>query len=131
MPAASSTFSEPAAALLDAARAGVARGEQRTIPTEHEVRDLMWRHAGLVRTREGMEEAVSTLAAWSSAVLAARCEHIADAEFRRISSIVTVGFLIARAALRREESRGGHFRADFPRHDDLHWKRHLSDLLHV
>jgi L-aspartate oxidase len=40
---------------------------------------------------------------------------------------VTVARLIARAALRREESRGGHFRADFPQRDDLHWKIHLVD----
>ena len=60
----------------------------------------------------------------------ARRDRITDAAFRRVSSIVTVGFLIVRAALRREESRGGHFRADFPSRDDLHWNRHVSDLLH-
>jgi L-aspartate oxidase len=41
-----------------------------------------------------------------------------------------VARLIARAALRREESRGGHFRADFPSRDDLHWKAHLVDHNH-
>ena len=48
-----------------------------------------------------------------------------------MSSIVTVGLLIARAALRREESRGGHFRTDFPNRDDIHWKRHVADVLHT
>ncbi|MBM3819999.1 MAG: hypothetical protein FJW14_13415, partial [Acidimicrobiia bacterium] len=46
-----------------------------------------------------------------------------------IDSLVTVGLLLARAALRREESRGGHFRADFPARDDLHWTRRISDVL--
>ena len=90
----------------------------------------MWRHAGLVRNREGLEQAVARLAAWSCAVDSARHDRISDAAFRRVSSIVTVGFLIVRAALRREESRGGHFRADFPSRDDLHWNTHVSDLLH-
>jgi len=116
--------------FTEAARALTVRGDSASIPTEHEVRDLMWRHAGLVRNREGLEQAVSRLAAWSCAVDSARHDRITDAGFRRVSSIVTVGFLIVRAALRREESRGGHFRADFPSRDDLHWNTHVSDLLH-
>ena len=47
----------------------------------------------------------------------------------RLLNIVTVGLLIARAALRREESRGGHFREDFPQRDDILWKRNVSDVL--
>ena len=46
----------------------------------------------------------------------------------RRASLVTVAALIARAALRREESRGGHFRTDFPARDDLKWKVHVSDI---
>ena len=49
----------------------------------------------------------------------------------RNRSTVTVGVVIANAALRREESRGGRFRTDFPAHDDLHWKEHVADRLHV
>ncbi|MGH9238920.1 MAG: L-aspartate oxidase, partial [Vicinamibacterales bacterium] len=53
----------------------------------------------------------------------------ADRECRRVASLTTVGFLIARAALRREETRGGHFRADFPDRDDIHFQRHFADAL--
>jgi L-aspartate oxidase len=46
-----------------------------------------------------------------------------------VASLATVGLLIARAALRREETRGGHFRADFPNRDDIHFKKHFADAL--
>jgi L-aspartate oxidase len=45
----------------------------------------------------------------------------------RLASLVTVGHLIAGAALRRTESRGGHFRADFPARDDVHWTAHMVE----
>jgi L-aspartate oxidase len=43
------------------------------------------------------------------------------------ASIALVGTLILRAALRREESRGGHRRADFPARDDVKWKVHVAE----
>ena len=91
------------------------------------VRTLMWRSAGLFRTRAGLADAVRALdAAWAAArALVEAREDDADA-WRRFN-LVSVAGLIARAALRREESRGGHFREDFPRRDDLHWRIHLID----
>ena len=89
----------------------------------------MWRQVGLLRTKSDLESAVSQLGAWWSRVTTARQEAPHDAELRRVASLVTVGFLIARGALRREESRGAHFRADFPARDDLHWQKHISDAL--
>jgi L-aspartate oxidase len=50
-----------------------------------------------------------------------------DADAWKQFNLVTVARLIARAALRREESRGAHYRDDFPKRDDLHWKAHVVD----
>jgi len=91
-----------------------------------DVRALMWRSAGLFRTRTGLEEAVRKLGD-----VASRSAAKADATAWRQIHLVTVGHLIARAALRREESRGGHFRADFPERDDQHWKVHVVDHLEL
>ena len=49
----------------------------------------------------------------------------------RRANLARVGALIARAALWREESRGGHRRTDFPERDDLNWKIHGSAKLEV
>jgi L-aspartate oxidase len=92
------------------------------------VRDLMWRSAGLFRTREGLDDAVTRLdAAYAAEALATGEASSSNAAAWRHFNLLTVARLIARAALRREESRGGHFRADFPARDDLHWKVHLVD----
>jgi L-aspartate oxidase len=99
-----------------------------SVPDPAEVRDLMWQQVGLVRTYEGLAAAVTALVAWRPAVMAARTARPGDAGLRRVASLVTVGGLIARAALRRHESRGGHFREDFPARDDIHWLHHFADV---
>jgi L-aspartate oxidase len=98
-----------------------------SVPSASDVRDVMWRDAGLVRSRLGLAPLVDRLMAWNVAVSRARSTAPADRDLRRVASLVTVGLLIARAALRREESRGGHFREDFPQRDDIHWQRHIAD----
>lgn len=91
------------------------------------IRDVMWRNAGLFRTDERLTEALSRLEAAYQHALARMAPSTSDAgEWQRFN-LLTVARLIARAALRREESRGGHFRQDFPQRDDLHWKVHLTD----
>ena len=100
-----------------------------TVPSASDVRDVMWRDAGLLRSRLGLSPLVDQLSAWRAAVSKARSAAPGDRDLRRVASLVTVGLLIARAALRREESRGGHFREDFPQRDDIHWRRRIADRL--
>ena len=93
------------------------------------VRDLMWRAAGLIRTRQELQGAAAQLeeACAGQRTTLERSTQPSAKEWGRFN-LLTVARLIVRAALRREESRGGHFRADFPSRDDLHWKVHLVDV---
>jgi L-aspartate oxidase len=97
------------------------------LPSTDDVRACMWRSCGLLRDGHGMETAITQLEAWHALIRAAPESRVAEREFRRLRSIITSGRLIARAALRREESRGGHFRSDFPDRDDIKWRRHIAD----
>src|SRR5262249_27326817 len=89
--------------------------------TSDAVRDLMWRAVGLFRHYESLEPAVAAL------------EDMSKATFRlpphgwRHRNLIAVAHLIARAALRREESRGGHFRQDYPERNDERWRVHVFD----
>jgi L-aspartate oxidase len=119
-PAPPALFAETGDALTLAARTGA-------VPRADDVRNLLWCAAGLVRERAALDQAVEQLAGWRAAIIAARATAPADRELRRVASLVTVGHLIAGAARRREETRGGHFRADFPKRDDIHWRKHIAD----
>lgn len=94
------------------------------------IRDLMWRAAGLFRTRARLDDALTRLeGALEGAHVAAAHGAGHDADAWRLRNLATIAVLVARAALRRRESRGGHFRADFPVPDDVHFKVHLVEKL--
>jgi L-aspartate oxidase len=87
---------------------------------------VMFERAGLVRDADGLDEAVAVTGA-ASADLEARLADTRDVGAFRAASIALVGHLVAQAALRRTESRGGHRRADFQDRDDVHWRIHVAD----
>jgi L-aspartate oxidase len=91
-----------------------------------QVRDLMWQSVGLFRTAGPLRAALARLEA-ALQLAQASATRGADADAWRALNLLTVARLMACAALRREESRGGHFRADFPERNDIHWKVHLID----
>jgi L-aspartate oxidase len=88
-------------------------------PLEKDVRGLMWNSVGLWREEALLRTAVEALDEWHAAL---------GADRGRVAAIVTVGRLMARAALRREETRGSHARADFPSRDDVKFRIHLGDI---
>ncbi len=95
--------------------------------SEGEVRTLMWRSVGLMREDATLGAAESQLESWYRALVPYVEKGGMDDARWRLASIVTVGWLIARAALRREETRGGHARSDFPARDDVHFRIHLAE----
>ena len=87
------------------------------------LRSLMVRHMGIVRTRDGLQEAEQAVAFWCRYVLP---RHFAQRKGWELQNMLTVARLMIWSALQREESRGVHFRTDFPASDDEHWHRHLA-----
>jgi L-aspartate oxidase len=84
---------------------------------------LMARNVGVRRSAEGLAEAAETIEHWSSYVLPRQFDDPAGWE---LQNLLTLAGIMVRAARQREESRGVHFRDDFPQTDDARWRRHLS-----
>jgi L-aspartate oxidase len=73
-----------------------------------EVRRIAWEHCGIVRCGDGLRQAIKE---FEQEALESGAFTAAATEARNLSQ---VALLIARCALAREESRGAHFRTDFP-----------------
>jgi L-aspartate oxidase len=77
-----------------------------------ELQQLLWDHAGLFRDADGLGLAADRLASWESAVeLVAPQERVAASED---ANLLELGRILVSTALAREESRGAHYRSDFP-----------------
>jgi len=84
------------------------------------LRSLMVRKMGIVRDRTRLEEAKHDVDFW--------CKYVLPREFKdrtgwELQNLLTVARLMIESAIQREESRGTHYRSDFPDRDDAHWGR--------
>jgi L-aspartate oxidase len=107
---------QTAAALPGADVLEVSDGEAPA-PTLAALQSLMWDGAGIVRTAEGLEGALAVASTWSDSEPPATREG-----FERRNAALVARLMLA-AALRRTESRGAHYRSDYPARDDVTWRR--------
>jgi L-aspartate oxidase len=83
-----------------------------------EMREIMWANVGIIREKEGLLKAKAKLKAlWD--------EYEPDSKSKNLelANMLTIGLIIVQAALSREESRGGHYRQDFPL-TKKEWQKH-------
>ena len=88
-------------------------------PELQKIRGVLWKDAGIIRNGRELKEAIETLAGLEPP----RAEPSTRAALE-LRNIWQLGQLIVRCALAREESRGGHYRSDFPYRDDEKFKKH-------
>jgi L-aspartate oxidase len=85
---------------------------------------LMSEHVGVLRDAKGLEIAQRELA-----LLDTSGSVPCGTENWEATNLLTVASVLATVARRREETRGSHWRDDFPERDDSHWRRHLDVTL--
>jgi L-aspartate oxidase len=83
------------------------------------IREIMWNKVGILRSGRDLAEALRLLDALElpRTERPGRTEH----ELRNLHALAT---LIARSGMAREESRGSHYRSDFPFRDDEKFQKH-------
>lgn len=92
------------------------------------LKSLMGRLVGVQRKAEGLQEAADTIRSYASYVM----NHQFDQERGwELQNLLTTAAIMVSAALVRTESRGVHFRSDYPSRDDDHWRRHLMVQINV
>jgi L-aspartate oxidase len=98
-----------------------ATAKSKPAPSEalQNLRELMWKRVGILRGGKELKVAIESLK--TMAVPQSEKNGRADHELKNLHAL---GLLIARSALAREESRGSHYRSDFPYRDDDDFQKH-------
>jgi L-aspartate oxidase len=87
-----------------------------------EIQQLMWDKVGIMRTGAELREAIDRL----TQIVASLSGALQTREGYQVANLASVALQVAQAALERTESRGGHYRLDYPQRDDEHWNRHVA-----
>ena len=119
---------EPGALTLVDAEAG-----ETDAPNLDRLQREMWEDAGIVRRSEGLQRARTVLSAWAAGAPPAPLQQSRRGEtaengvgLRReleLANLIVAGRLVVEAAWRRTESRGAHYRSDWPE-TSPRWQRH-------
>ena len=104
------------------AAASASQWAKRPLDVLSELQNLMYRHLGIVRTKEGMCEAVSRISDLKKTVAALSVKpgsvfNYDLIELFELENMLLLAEACVKGALRREESRGAHFRSDYPDND--------------
>jgi succinate dehydrogenase flavoprotein subunit len=104
-------------------------------PLRERLYDVMWEKVGIIREAAGLRSALAELDAIAAELAntgiadADRAFNLTWHDWLNLSSLTQTSRVIAQAALAREDSRGAHFRADFPQAGPLEASSYTSARL--
>jgi len=99
---------------------------------KNKLKDIMWNYCSLVKDRGGLETALGLIQKIRSEDLPLLCVPSSSKTFNRgwtealeVVNMIELSEMAIRASLMREESRGAHYRSDFPRRDNPKWLKNI------
>jgi len=99
------------------------RTRLNTADIRNSLRALVWRNVGITRKARPLAETQEIIRFWQRYVMDKIFDGPAGWECQ---NMLTVSLLMAQCAQKREESRGVHFRSDFPHTNDEQFKKHIE-----
>ena len=102
-----------------ATTSGLVAAEQRLA-----LQELMSRQAGVLREQAGLDAAADALAGMDRA-----SDQAPGVEAWETTNLLTVASALVAAARLRQETRGSHWRSDYPELDDGRWRGHLDTTI--
>jgi fumarate reductase (CoM/CoB) subunit A len=97
------------------------------------LQSMMWNRVGIFRTEERMQEALKAVLEWKKLIPnglsvreRSRSYNKEWLEALEIPNMLLVAEMVTRGALMRKDSRGAHFRRDYPKPDDVNWFRNIT-----
>ena len=92
------------------------------------LRDILWKDGGIIRNKKGLTKVLGEIDEMhQDAAAMPMTGHPRQIQNTlELQVAARTALLILHAAFQREESRGAHFREDFPNPDDANWKGHLQ-----
>ena len=88
-------------------------------PALSTLQELLWKRVGIIRQKEDLNKTANILATWQKCLPKPK-----DRPSHELANLIVTGRLLTEAALIREESRGAHFRSDFPK-SSPDWQHHI------
>ncbi|ECK7854779.1 fumarate reductase flavoprotein subunit [Campylobacter jejuni] len=108
-------------------------GKYNVFEIKNRMKEIMWDKVAIFRTGEGLKEAVDELEKLykDSQDVKVHCKELDSAnpeleEAYRVPRMLKIALCVAYGALLRTESRGAHYREDYPKRDDLNWMKRTN-----
>ncbi|MFA5879535.1 MAG: FAD-binding protein, partial [Candidatus Margulisiibacteriota bacterium] len=91
---------------------------------KQKIRKLMWRNVGIIRNAKGLQKTLNDLKKFDLILKISTLEE----EFLEVQNMLIIAKLVTLFALKRQESRGAHYRSDYPEPNNFKWQIHQSTL---
>ncbi|EAI1223641.1 fumarate reductase flavoprotein subunit [Campylobacter jejuni] len=108
-------------------------GKHNVFEIKNRMKEIMWDKVAIFRAGEGLKEAVDELEKLykDSQDVKVHCKELDCAnpeleEAYRVPRMLKIALCVAYGALLRTESRGAHYREDYPKRDDLNWMKRTN-----